>query len=662
MAQHKVRRIVAGVALWVAWMVGGCGNASAQVLAPYQDRLMQGDGLVQDEVLEPPYDERGMPRAWSLEALYDQRQAAGVGDSSATGLRAGGFMDTLYYGSLSGSLSVQRRSAARDSDVSFTVRQMGMPFDGGWRLDNALGQVNLPLVDLARVSQRISMGTPPMVGLRSVAHQGGLDIYAASGQAGQVQGYPVSGFVLNDGHYDFAGAQQKIFAPNGKWTWGGMLAKATNVSSVMARTPSGQGRMDAQGSYLSLRRDWNNPQSPTDPTFVQANVLAGSNSGFDVTGVANPLANAAWLEGGFANGAHLHSWGAFRLEPGLAWLDLPMASDLQGGYWRHVWRTRQWSTDAALELFRSISGSTPDGYFSNANVRYVYSSMTSFGAGVSLRRYGISAQSIQLYSQFANTLGSSRAQLDVASAENGEELLRFQFDHDWTRVETMRLSTSVSMDQVRRPGGDSQGTGLSVSADWPIGAQASLSQSLQGRWSSNQTQYTVNAGLSWRFAPGWSVQSSLYAIQGTSGAANPAQSPLSVGPVPTSAISDSGFFVLLRYDQSAGRQTAPVGGPPGAAAGRLAGMVFLDENRNGRREASESGAAGVTVFLDSRFSVQTDNQGRFDFPYVAAGPHVITVSNDNLPLPWTLEDEGRTEVGVFTRGTSNVDIGARRQP
>ena len=125
-------------------------------------------------------------------------------------------------------------------------------------------------------------------------------------------------------------------------------------------------------------------------------------------------------------------------------------------------------------------------------------------------------------------------------------------------------------------------------------------------------------------------------------------------------INDSGVFLSLRYDINAGRASAPLGGSPGSAAGRLTGSIYLDENQNGRRDASDRGAVNITVLLDGRYAAQTDAQGRFEFPYVRAGAHVITVSSDNLPLPWSIDRDGRTEVRVFTRDTTTVDIGARR--
>jgi hypothetical protein len=120
------------------------------------------------------------------------------------------------------------------------------------------------------------------------------------------------------------------------------------------------------------------------------------------------------------------------------------------------------------------------------------------------------------------------------------------------------------------------------------------------------------------------------------------------------------MFLTVRYQKASGSQFAPLGGAPGAGAGEIAGNVYLDANNNGLFDAGEAGAANVTVLLDGRYSTQTDARGHFDFPAVTAGRHVITVSSDNLPLPWVLIGGGRTEVQVATRGRAEVNIGAQR--
>jgi hypothetical protein len=126
------------------------------------------------------------------------------------------------------------------------------------------------------------------------------------------------------------------------------------------------------------------------------------------------------------------------------------------------------------------------------------------------------------------------------------------------------------------------------------------------------------------------------------------------------ATQERGVFLTLRYKRAAGVHFAPLGGAPGAGSGEIAGVVFLDANNNGHADAGEAGAPNVTVVLDGRFSVQTDANGRFSFPVVATGRHVISVVPDNLPLPWTLINEGRAQVEVTTRDRSEIDIAAQR--
>jgi hypothetical protein len=135
---------------------------------------------------------------------------------------------------------------------------------------------------------------------------------------------------------------------------------------------------------------------------------------------------------------------------------------------------------------------------------------------------------------------------------------------------------------------------------------------------------------------------------------------LSPPTLPVPAVQERGIFLTVRYKRAAGLHFAPLGGGPGAGSGDIAGVVYLDANSDGQFEAGEAGAPNVTVVLDGRFSVQTDANGRFAFPVVVTGHHVIKVSSDNLPLPWTLTDEGRTEVTVSTRTRAEVSIGAQR--
>jgi hypothetical protein len=167
--------------------------------------------------------------------------------------------------------------------------------------------------------------------------------------------------------------------------------------------------------------------------------------------------------------------------------------------------------------------------------------------------------------------------------------------------------------------------------------------------------------LTWQLSPAWEILATYYDSRIGSWTPLVVESPLTppvAAPVP--AAQERGVFLTLRYRRASGSHFAPLGGGPGAGSGEISGLVFLDSNNNGQSDAGEIGAPNVTVLLDGRFSMQTDANGRFVFPVVATGHHIITVVADNLPLPWVLLNGGRKEVEVSTRNRTEVSIAAQR--
>lgn len=67
------------------------------------------------------------------------------------------------------------------------------------------------------------------------------------------------------------------------------------------------------------------------------------------------------------------------------------------------------------------------------------------------------------------------------------------------------------------------------------------------------------------------------------------------------------------------------------------------------------------MYLDKRYSVRTDAQGHSEFPFVATGPHAITVLNETLPLPWAVPRSGATTVEVPVCESRRAGIGVVRQ-
>jgi hypothetical protein len=640
---------------------------------PYQDKLIDGN-LPPDpqEAAEQAYNREGLPRGYSLETSWDKR-----GVSSRTellGLRATGYMDTLYWGSFSGQMGLQQGRNTQSNGASqsnqqtrWQIRQQGMPLDGGWQLDNALGQINLPVPELARNSLRLGLPTASMMGLSSQWRQAaGLQINAAVGQSGVFSGYPVANFDTTGGQYAYLSVQDRLSLGAGqgasRWLYGATLANAQDVPSSLTVSPSGNGRVNAQSLYLAAQRQWPSSQGLAAPaSSLQINLLSSQNNGVSASGQQNADTLGLWLDGSFHLRGHANQWGVFYLDPNLSWLDATVASNLQGGYWRHSWRTRQWSSESNLELLKPVEGNTPAGFFATQALRYQYSTVMSFGASMNLRRYNTDGESLLVYSQWAHSLGSTRAQVEWARSEPADKLVRVQIDHEMNAGADLRFSTSLSIDHEKRSGLPARGYGLAVSADWQLAPRLSFTQSLQSRSSAGDVQYTLNTGLTWRIAPQWSLNATVFAVQGNPQSGSLVQSPLTPASTTSNSLQDKGIFISLRYTQAAGSTQVPIGGSPGSAAGSVQGVIFLDENGNGKQEASERGAAQVTVQLNGRFSVDTDAQGRFEFPYVAAGTHTIQVVSDNLPLPWAMPGDGKQSIRVNTRDQTRVVFGAVKQ-
>jgi hypothetical protein len=222
-------------------------------------------------------------------------------------------------------------------------------------------------------------------------------------------------------------------------------------------------------------------------------------------------------------------------------------------------------------------------------------------------------------------------------------------------------------------------TALSFSRQTDAGASTTLSSfaafggidltnnlSVEGnvRWSlARDVVRTVgtyaNVGLVWRISPRWSLVGSYYDNRSQT------QAFATIAPlVPVDALvpvpRDRAIFVTVRYEDHAGTPVAPLGGAPGSGAGMVVGYIWYDANDDGRRAANEAGAANVTVLLDGKFAGRTNSDGKFEFPFVAAGPHSIVVVPDNLALPYSIAGDGRREISVRTRETTSIDIPATK--
>ncbi len=647
------------------------GAADAQVQAQaepaaapgYQDHFIGGGSLKPDITLgdSSTSDTQGLARSLQIDGVVTALHSSdggGTHDVSENGIVARAQWETATYGAWS--LDASARTGGSEVGTGeqgqggvLTLRQRGMPFDGFWQADNALGDVNSPDIALARLQPRFYLPTAPMQGLTTEWRgPSGLQIIAGGGVPGIYDGIVVPNFRTLDGSTATAGAQ---WSPASQWTVGGQFIEAHDVNLAIGPVIDGPGLMSSTTGLMTAA--WQNADER-----VQFNVLDGG-----VEGKGNGL--GTWIDASMSQGHILQNAGVFRIDPNLTWGNQLISNDAEGGYYRLNYQSRQWLADVGIDEVHSVSGLGSNVTFLTGDTRYQLSRDWGVGGAANASHTdGGTSWSLQGYVDHLNTAGTGRAQLDYVQTVAGRDAL-VTLNQNWTTPVGMRLSTAASVERISGAvinGLQQDSTVMSLSAYG--GGQFNNGLGIEGnvRWAAAvQGQAApgiyANVSLTWQLSHNWEVLATYYDSRIGSWTPLTVESPLTP-PIATAvpALQERGMFLTLRYQRASGSHFAPLGGAPGAGSGEIAGIVYLDANNNGRSDAGEAGAANVTVVLDGRFSVQTDASGRFVFPAVATGHHIITVVPDNLPLPWTLVNGGRAEVDVTTRDRSEVDIAAQR--
>ena len=643
-------------------VVPGVSTASVPSPAGYQDRLIGGGTLVPDITREDVSNsDLGLAHSLQVDGVVSAFDSHGGGSSShlsENGIVAKSQWDTATYGAWSLDASARTGSSSNNQleqgrGGALTLRQRAMPFEGGWQADNALGDLNTPNINLARLQQRFYFPTATIEGLATEWRgPSGVQIVAGGGIPGFSEGIVVPEFRALSGSIATVGAQ---WSPTALWSVGGQLIDAHSANLAIGSFIDGAALQSSTTGLVTAA--W---QDHGDK--LQFNLMDGG-AGGKGNGVGS------WVDGTMAEGRIVHNAGLFYIDPNLTWGNQLIANDLEGGYYRFNYHTRQWVADAGIDEAHSVSGRGASTTFLTGDSRYQLSRDWGIGSVADLSfAQGGTNWSLEGYVDQANPWGTGRAQVDFAHTTSGKDE-KLTVDEAWSMPSALRLSTSMSMERISgTPLGGSLSDSTVLGVNVFGGGQFTSKTSLQGnvRWATAvqgraAPGVSANVSMTYQLSPAWQILATLY--DSRTGAWTP---PTVVSPLtpPVAVVMPSqderGIFFSLRYKRASGLHFAPLGGAPGAGSGEVAGIVYLDANNNGQLDAGEAGAPNVTVLLDGRFSVQTDANGRFAFPAVATGHHVISVSSDNLPLPWILVGDGRLELQVTTRDRTDLSIPAQR--
>jgi len=637
--------------------------ASAPVA--YEDRLIDGGNLPVE--LDVDHTAGRSAAGWPR-AMYAEAVASRVGRDDAStneaGVRFGGMLDTPDFGAFTVDATVRiTGSEGEESGNMITLMQRGMPVSAEWSMNSTVGVAFSPMGDLARSQARFFVPAIQMSGTSvEWRRMGQVQAFASYGEPAVYSGVYIPTVESLGGRQAGAGLQLNF---NDHWS---IAAQAVDVSNV----PIG---LDKASPRISSRSWFGAVASEAGGARVQLNVAGSSIEQSDA-------AAGAWLDATLQRGRNSHSLGGFYLEPKLAWGNQQLASDAAGGYYRTAYRSQRWTLDGGLDYVSSVSGDSGDVIFGTGYARYQHSMRLGYGGGTSVRQnlsdpdstgsgpsIGMDDSRSTAWSAFgfvdaSNRWGIGRGQLDYAR-DSERDSKQFSLDQTWNTRVGQRLSTTILYGRTDFGSRTENSAGLAVFGGGSFGRNFSIDAN--ARWNqafggADSDDLFANLALNWGFALGWVVSASYYQSRSDGRFPLTVESPVGIDPTYERVDrSDSGLYLRVRYDWRAGLPTAPLGGRPGVGSGRIAGVLFLDENDNGRLDASEAGAANVVVLMNGRFAVRTDASGRFEFPAVVAGNHSLSVVPDNLPLAWNVPAEARFDVRVGVRGQTQVELPAKRQ-
>src|SRR3990167_542066 len=234
-------------------------NAEAPTDAGYQDRVIEGLAPIDDDEGGFEYDKAGWPRFLRLETRLGT-QPFDTERKTQTAFAVYGLLDPPNHGALSldGSLS------PRESRGTLTLRQRGLPLASGWIGNHEAGGITAPAPGIPRLPSRVYLPSATLRGLAGewLSPASGLTLQAGSGEPGQIESLPASGFRGLGGRRTTLGAQWHLGAspdstdPLGLpgWTLALQHEDASRVTALGQTRETGT-PLDARSTLFALRHE-----------------------------------------------------------------------------------------------------------------------------------------------------------------------------------------------------------------------------------------------------------------------------------------------------------------------------------------------------------------------------------------------------------------------
>lgn len=665
----------------------------------YEDKVMDAS------TLPPMTDADALPDADSTGFhgyVFETRYGATQSDSglqlraaSELGHRIEYRRETLNYGDFVAQIDLRSNSGAQGQGLGslgyatkksgdrITLRNTGFPITTKIFADTSVGDISSEVTDALSRAYRLSLGSAAVRGMSTRVFDGKFDLRAGVGARGDLAGGPYPGFERSQGTLAWAGYSHRL--PGNAFV-GLQVNRATGVSDTSFSAPTTGLSNDVTSVATSI--GYGDDLATNGSHKARLTYVSSQTSG-EITGL-NSHAQGFFLEGGFRSNGYRHELGAYSASPNLRFGDYPLTADNRGAYWRIDTSSLRLAWGAGLDVEEQNPGHDTSRPVTsrlglNANAQYRLNRDDSVGGNLQLglTRYdngsnslfaagGDGTRSLNASAYYQTRLKANWALSRLRATVRRHEVLVFndipatgeeiEWEQDWINGKYETLSpefvTTLGWARDRSNGlSETQPTaGLSFrlwpDADWHVGGSL--------RYTSRTSNLATSRGLSGtldteKVLPGgWRLGATLSlnrAVVDVSAAA-------ALGVPQVSRSNDKSALVYLRWEGSGGTtlQGAGLRSPGQAGGGSLDGLVYFDANRDGEQQPGENGVPNVEVFLDGRYRVTTDRNGRFDFPLVATGQHQLTLTLETVPLPWGVAPGKGVTVDVPLRGQTTARI------
>lgn len=601
----------------------------------YIDRLID-ENVAEDAVpemlsapeLEPDLQEPQGLRSIELDIGLLRQETYQGRSYDQQDIRLDAFMETLDYGDFRLEMQLSNDSGysfKEDSDVqaSITLKQYNYLLNKDWSMDNAAGIVKNFHNRHIRQSGKLSLPSHNYAGIvtRLNNDNSKTEVRLMAGEKGEFSGY-----------HDFKTKQQLVFGAgilrvfNEQWLGGGQIWRAEG-----------------------------DDRTHNEITLSAEHVNENKNVRSKVQVVGNQSAGGAWFDNEYIHSRYHHQSGIYLLGDGLTWMGEDIPDNSLGAYWRMSFSHPRFTTHSSID-WKKLGANPGAGY--NQDSRYLNLSQSlSFQYD---RQTRLGGRISHYQTEGENESTRSRASIFLS--------------RHWSSGQHARLQLGILHDSDY----DADGyKGLGRELDYthylllPGNNELSWQLNLKNEPNEIEDRQTRQAGLEWRhsledggsFGASWSMSRYDHADD-------------------TNSQYNYRIFLHKKINKQLGitldaqqsyneedERDRQIGlslswktdwGKPldkrNRRSGIIRGVVFLDNNSDGRLQTLDKKAANILVVLNGQQSTRTDHNGEFEFRYVPSGTNRLEIALESIPLPWEVpvNFDGRVEVELRT--TTKVEI------